>query len=253
MSTSRLASTLAAASALGVMALASPALASTTSPTPSTSPAATTDATTPTNPTTDTTPASTPVQTAASAHIRYSVSGRTVTLTPYVTGTQHEMNIGGKTVRSALPVSYAVTVPAGATQVSGSAAGDSGMAMCTNEGSVALSTRSLSGTPLVYRFSAPGTYKVTLNANVCTSGAGATISKTVYVTVPAASTGAVKTKVPNATTPATQPAAPVKAATGPKVNTDYTSVDDSTTWGLAALGGASLIGAGALFARRRTN
>lgn len=206
----------------------------------------------------DGTTTTTPAKVGVTPHIRYTVKGNTATLTPYLTGTQHEMLIGGKRERVALPMSFNLVAPKGATQITGNAAGDSGVAACTTSGSVPMNTSALTGDPATFRFAGPGTYKVTLNATVCTGGAGQQISRSVNVTIPGATNGGSTTtpQAPTGSTPTKSGAAPAqgsapKASEGPKVNTDYNDGDNSTVWGVGALAGAGLIGAGALATRRR--
>lgn len=121
----------------------------------------------------------------AQAHIIYKVNGTTATITPYMTGTQHWVKAGdnGATGPSALPWQFEVHTPGG-TFLKGNAAGDAGLQSCTNKGVARLSSASLSGDPLVVKYPKAGKYKVTLNAAVCTPQK--MVSKTVWITIPAA-------------------------------------------------------------------
>lgn len=196
----------------------------------------------------------------AAAHVRYSVSGTTATITPYLTGTQHEMKtLSEGHVRSVLPQSFSITAPKSATWVSGNAAGDSGEMVCTNTGSVPLMPTSVSATPIVLRFPGPGTYPVTLSADVCTSQG--TVTKTVNITIPSAS--AMKNPTAGTTgmpgLPATVAQKQAAAATGtakvvgPHVETDLEvqHSDSTMLWGLAGGAGLAALSGGLVAARRR--
>lgn len=158
----------------------------------------------------DGTTTTTPAKVGVTPHIRYTVTGNTATFTPYLTGTQHEMLIGGKRERVALPMSFDLVTPKGATQITGNAAGDSGMAACTTSGSVPISTSTLTGDPATFRFAGPGTYSVTLNATVCTGGTGQQVSRSVNVTIAGATNGSSTTtpQAPTGSTPTKSGAAP---------------------------------------------
>lgn len=194
-----------------------------------------------------------PATVGAAAHVRYTVSGSTATITPYVTGTQHEMQADGKAVRSALPASFELTLPPVAKAVSGNMAGDAGSMVCSNRGAVPLSSASLSAEPIVVKFPGPGTYPVSLRADVCTDQGA--VTKTVNITIPGSGSA---TSAPKATGagPVAATSQPTKGV-GPKVNTDQVKnaaqgSPDAFTWGLAGMGAlGAAAGAGVFVARRR--
>ena len=228
----------------------------------------------------------------AAAHIEYTVDGLTATLVPSVTGTQHEMKYGrNKHAKYGVPLVYTMSFPDGAKVSGGATKGGIKRATCTNNGSVEFDPVMLSGDPVVVTFPKPGTYQVTLSADVCTSQR--IVTKTVTIVIPAKPTKPTPTPTtptpkpttptptptkptPTPTTPTPKPTTPAPTTpvptkpttnttvptttsttgattpgTGPKVETDRVG-DDSNA---LSLGVAGLVGAGALggivVARRR--
>lgn len=189
-------------------------------------------------------PAAKPDSVHATAHLAYTIKGMTVTLRPWVTGTQHRSVApeDGQIVSSDLPSLYEVKVPEGAVATGGGLAGQSGLG-CDTKGSVALNPRLLSGEPIVLTFKKAGTYTVSMHTETCTEPMDTTVSLT--FTLPAKPGAPVSAKPP-------VPAKPAKTGMGPKVETD--KVDDGASnlpLGLAGLAGMGAIG-GVAAVRRRT-
>lgn len=201
----------------------------------------------------------------AAAHLDYTVKGLTATIIPSVTGTQHEMKYGhNKHAKYGVPLSYEMTFPKGAKVSGGATKGGIKRASCTSNGSVDFDPVPLSGDPIVVTFPKPGTYQVTLDADVCTDQR--TVSKTITIVVPAGSTPkptptptkptptptkptpththptpththpttpAPTTPTPRPTTPTAQPTTPTVAPTTPTATSTVTSTSTfaSTTTG----------------------
>ena len=220
----------------------------------------------------------------AAAHIEYTVDGLTATLVPSVTGTQHEMKYGrNKHAKYGVPLVYTMSFPEGAEVSGGATKGGIKRATCTKHGSVEFDPVMLSGDPVFVTFPKPGTYEVTLSADVCTSQR--IVSKTVTIvvpptdptpepttpvpttpapTTPAPTTPAPTTPVPTTpapTTPAPTTPVPTTPTTNTTVPTTTTSTTAATTPGTGpkvetdrmgddtnalSLGVAGLVGAGAL-------
>lgn len=151
-----------------------------------------------------------------------------------------------KHAKYGVPLVYTMSFPEGAEVSGGATKGGIKRATCTKHGSVEFDQVMLSGDPVVVTFPKPGTYEVTLSADVCTSQR--IVSKTVTIVVaPTDPTPTTNTTVPTttSTTAATTP------GTGPRVETDRMGDDTNAL----SLGVAGLVGAGALggivVARRR--
>lgn len=192
----------------------------------------------------------------ADAHIRYTLKGNTASITPYMTGTQHEMEAMGRPVRLVSPWTFSMKWPESAKWLGGSAAGDAGAAICTQKGSVNMAVGSVPAEPIVLKFPGPGTYPVSFQAGVCTPQDF--VSKSVNIVIPGAgsATGSTgSTAVPSAPSAPSAPQVPASAsapAKGPHVDTDRVSGSDAgQPWGLVALGGLGAVGAGAVVTRRR--
>ena len=191
----------------------------------------------------------------AAAHIEYTVDGLTATLVPSVTGTQHEMKYGrNKHAKYGVPLVYTMSFPEGAEVSGGATKGGIKRATCTKHGSVEFDPVMLSGDPVVVTFPKPGTYEVTLSADVCTSQR--IVSKTVTIvvpptdptpepttpvpTTPAPTTPAPTTPVPTTPVPTTPvpttpaPTTPVPTTPVPTTPTTNTTVPTTTTSTTAA-------------------
>ena len=158
----------------------------------------------------------------AAAHIEYTVDGLTATLVPSVTGTQHEMKYGrNKHAKYGVPLVYTMSFPEGAEVSGGATKGGIKRATCTKHGSVEFDPVMLSGDPVVVTFPKPGTYEVTLSADVCTSQR--IVSKTVSIVVPPTD------PTPEPTTPTPKPTEPTPTPTTPVPTTPAPTTPAPTT------------------------
>jgi len=156
----------------------------------------------------------------AAAHIEYTVDGLTATLVPSVTGTQHEMKYGrNKHAKYGVPLVYTMSFPEGAEVSGGATKGGIKRATCTKHGSVEFDPVMLSGDPVVVTFPKPGTYEVTLSADVCTSQR--IVSKTVSIVVPPTD--------PTPTDPTPKPTEPTPTPTTPVPTTPAPTTPAPTT------------------------